>query len=103
MKDTSFYNRSSPRTRGPSLCPLNVRAIWQSLDSRVRGNERMWRFPHALDDGRERLSVWSVWRSGKRLGKRRGSDAQFAVPDAPKQRLVEPHERAAPGVIEIDR
>src|ERR1700730_15215515 len=48
MKDTSFSTRSSPRTRGPSLCPLSVRAIWQSLDSRVRGNERMWQYLHRL-------------------------------------------------------
>src|SRR5260370_23071134 len=51
MKVTRFYTRSSPRTRGPSLCPLKVRAIWQSLDSRVRGNERMWQFPHTLEGG----------------------------------------------------
>jgi hypothetical protein len=43
-----FSARSSPLPRGPSLCPLNVRAIWQSLGSRVRGNERMWQFLHTL-------------------------------------------------------
>jgi hypothetical protein len=53
-EDTSFSARSSPRTRGPSLCPLKVRAIWQSLDSRVRGNERKWQFLHTLLHGEER-------------------------------------------------
>jgi hypothetical protein len=33
-------NRSSPRTRGPSLCLNQGLSIWQRLDSRVRGNER---------------------------------------------------------------
>ena len=70
MKDTGLSTRSSPRTRGPSLCQLSVGAIWQSLDSRsrsrvyptsatslmtksgkpdlVRGNERTWQFLHTL-------------------------------------------------------
>jgi hypothetical protein len=35
---------------------LNVRAIWQSLDSRVRGNERTGLFLHVLIRENERVS-----------------------------------------------
>ncbi len=35
-----------PRGRGDlAFAPLQVLAIWQRLDSRVRGNERMWQIP----------------------------------------------------------
>jgi hypothetical protein len=36
-----FLHPARPRGRGdPVLAPLNILAIWQSRDSRVRGNER---------------------------------------------------------------
>jgi hypothetical protein len=59
MEGASFSTRSSPPSivvggrlpRGPSLPLLNIRAFWQSLDSRVRGNERMWQFLYTLLGG----------------------------------------------------
>src|SRR5947209_11378975 len=56
----ALNNRSSPRTRGPSLGQLNVGAIWQGLDFRVRGNQRRLYSPPRLHPEQRRLRIGEV-------------------------------------------
>src|SRR5580704_8403547 len=46
---TESSSTARPRGRGdPGFAQSNVHTIWQSLDSRVRGNERMWQLLHSF-------------------------------------------------------